>query len=677
MNSSRQTIRSQPEQSSSTRLMPVLLGLCLLGSICGDALAASTQASPLLSEEDYLGEMPVVLSATRMAQPLSETPAATTIIDRQMIEATGARSIVDVLRLVPGVLIGYESGNRQVVTVHGFGDVYSRRMQVLIDGRSVYVPATGGVPWADLPLVLEDVERIEVVRGPNAVSYGANSFLGIISITTRKPSEAHGSDAKITTGTQSIRDVVARTGDRVGKLDYHLTVGQKQDDGFRLRYDRQQHRFITTALSYPLSSSDGINAQFGYSGGLNEKGYLGSITDGPRDQQTISRYEQIRWQRDLGQGDNLSLQFYHNYHEADEQFTTGPVAIPAPPFTLQVPINYDTTSERYDLELQNVFGLSRDLRGVWGMGWGMDKVMSPGFLGTGSAQENSSARLFLNMEWRATRKLAVNAGTMWEHDKLVGGELSPRIALNYQLTPRQTLRASVSRATRNPVLVEEQGNLRYCVNGSCSVFDQIILSSGGLQPESIVSREIGYFARIMGNLTLDLRTYQDKLSRLIGTYTRPYPDLDASVKDFRNSDSARVDGVEAQITYRPNFKDRLILGYAHMHIKSSNVDQKYSNSAPDDSGSLLLIHNLSDRYQASAAYYYVGSMSFLDSKPLKPVRRLDMRLARAYRLGQVQGDVALVVQSVLGRYEEYYPPTTTLQNQFDRRTYVTFSMNFK
>ena len=252
--------------------MPLLLGICLLGATSGGALAAGAQKQPLLSEEDFLGEMPVVLSATRMAQPLSETPAATTIIDRQMIEASGARSIVDVFRLVPGLLVGYQSGNRPVVTTHGFGDVYARRMQVLIDGRSVYVPAYGGVPWADLPLVLEDVERIEVVRGPNAASYGANSFLGIISITTHKPSDAQGSQVKLSAGTQSIRGAVVRTGDHVGKLDYHLSVGQQQDSGFRARNDGQKHQFLITSLSYPLGGSEAADLQFGYSGGMDEKG---------------------------------------------------------------------------------------------------------------------------------------------------------------------------------------------------------------------------------------------------------------------------------------------------------------------------------------------------------------------------------------------------------------------
>jgi iron complex outermembrane receptor protein len=614
-----------------------------------------------------------------MPQLLSETPAATTIIDRQMIEASGVRSIADLFRLVPGMIVGYEGGNRPVVTTHGFGEVYARRMQVLVDGRSVYVPAYGGVPWSDLPLALEDVERIEVVRGPNAASYGANSFLGIISITTRKPCDTQGNQVKFSAGTQSIRDAVVRTADQVGKLDYRLTLEEKQDNGFNSRNDRQQHHVLTTALSYPLGDGAAFEAQFGYSGGENQKGYFGASADGPRDQRVISRFEQLRWQRDLGQGDNVSLQYYHNHHETDEQFVTAPILIsapPLPPFSVVVPINYDVTSERYDLELQNAFSLNRDVRGVWGLGWRMDQVVSPGFLGTDTPQENRSQRVFLNMEWRTTRQLSLNAGAMWEHDQIVGGDISPRIALNYQLTPRQTVRASLSRATRNPVLVEERGNLRFCADSACSVYDQFIQSSGGLRPEKTVSREIGYFARVISNLTLDLRAYQDRLSGLISTYVRPYPDLDSEVKDFRNGDSATVSGIETQTTYRPNFKDRVILGYAYTHIKSSDVDQDYSDSAPRKSGSLLLIHSLSDRYQASLAYYYVGSMAFLDSKRIEPVRRLDLRLARAYRLGKVNGDVALTVQSALGRYYEYYPPTS-LQNEFDRRVYISFDMNFR
>ena len=675
--------KAGPRQRCATRTratyMQVLVMTCGLFSFTANDHALAAQEPPprpLLSEEDYLGEMPMVLSATRLAQPLSETPVAMTIIDRQMIEASGARAIADLFRLVPGMVVGYDNGNRPVVSIHGMTDVFSRRMQVLIDGRSVYIPTYGGVPWSDLGLALEDIERIEVVRGPNAATYGANSFLGIISIITRGARDDLGTQVKLNAGTHSIRDGVVRTSDSIGDLDYRVIFGYQQDDGFEERYDRQQHKYVTTALDYHLGTAGDIETRLGYDGGVNEKGTLGSSGNGTRDQGTISRFEQVRWRRDLGESDNISLQLYHNYHESDEQYTTLPLAIPIAPFSLRIPINNDVTGERYDLELQNTIGINRNLRSVWGLGWRIDKVVAPGYLGTAAALDNRIRRVFVNVEWRATPSLLLNAGSMWENDDISGSDTSPRIALNYQLTSHQTLRASISRATRNPVLVEEVGNSRICVDSACTVYDQVILSSGGLKPERMLSREIGYFASVGGNISLDIRVYHDKLSGLIEGYDRPYAAdlINSKVGDFRNGDNAVIKGIETQLSYRPSFKDRVLLGYAYTRIKSDNAD--YVNSAPRDSGSLLVIHALPKDYQASLGFYYVGTMAFLDANRAKPVRRLDLRLARPYVTRKTEGNIALVFQNLLDDYNEYYP-TSKRKNAFDTRVYLSFSLNFK
>ena len=397
------------------------------------------------------------------------------------------------------------------------------------------------------------------------------------------------------------------------------------------------------------------------------------VDDVPRDQETISRFEQVRWRRDLGAGDDIVLQFYHNYHESDERYTTQP--IPIPPLSLQIPVDNDVAGERYDLELQNTLGITRDLRSVWGLGWRMDRVLSTGYLGTEAAVDNRMWRAFFNMEWRAIPSLLFNVGAMWENDDISGSDLSPRIAANYRLTSRQTIRASISHATRNPVLIEEMGNRRVCANIGCI---QLISSSGGLDPERMRSREIGYFASFGTNLSLDIRAYRDKLSGLIEGVDRPYP-LNPSpfkvVLDFRNIYDAVIEGIETQLSYRPSFKDRILLGYAHTHIKSDN-NNDYVNSAPKDSGSLLLIHALPRNYQVSLGYYYVGSMAFTDTKLMKPVRRLDMRLARAYKTRKTEGDIALVFQNLLDGYNEYYP-SSKRENVFDTRVYLSFSVHFK
>ena len=146
----------------------------------------------LLSEEDFFYELPLVLSLARLAQPADEARIATTVIDRHMIEASGATEIFEVLRLVPGMSVAYQDSVFPTASYHGLSSSYSRRMQVLIDGRSVYDPAVGDLLWQSVPVALDNIERIEVIRGPSASSHGANSFLGVISITTRRPSDSSG-----------------------------------------------------------------------------------------------------------------------------------------------------------------------------------------------------------------------------------------------------------------------------------------------------------------------------------------------------------------------------------------------------------------------------------------------------------------------------------------------------
>ena len=137
-------------------------------------------------EELYFDEeIPVVLTSSRLKQPITEAPTAMTIIDRKKIEQLGVREIAALFQLVPGMIVGFKSGNWPVVTYHGMSDQYSRRMQILIDGRAVYLPDVGGPDWSSLPLVIDDIERIEITRGSNAATYGSNSFLGIINIITR------------------------------------------------------------------------------------------------------------------------------------------------------------------------------------------------------------------------------------------------------------------------------------------------------------------------------------------------------------------------------------------------------------------------------------------------------------------------------------------------------------
>ncbi len=606
---------------------------------------------PLLSEQEFLAELPVVLTATRLAQPQAEAPAAVTVIDRQMIDASGARNLSELFRLVPGFQVGFENGHRHVVGYHGLADEFSRRLQVLIDGRSVYLPSFGGVSWSDLPLALDDIERIEVIRGPNAVTYGANSFLAVINVTTRHSAADRGSFARATAGSNDIRDGVLRMAGGDGDVTYRLTTGYQQDNGYGQRNDSRRITMMNGRMDARAGERDEIELQFGYNQGPRGRGEAGDLVDYPHDQEITSRFQQIRWRHRLDSGDEVAVQFYYNHHESDEQV----LSLPIPALGgFQIPVNYDVRSERYDAEVQHTAGLGESLRLVWGAGARLDLVEWPGFLGSAEPLDNHYYRLFANFEWRVTPHLVLNAGAMAENSEMTGSDLSPRLAMNYQIMPGHTLRAGVSSATRQPVLIEEQGNARFCLEATCTLFNQTFYSSGSLEPERILASELGYVGRMTPALTLDLRLFRDHVTRLITGFDAAYPDsLDNEAYDFRNRDKAMITGSELQLHWQPERNSRVILGYANVRIESSDLDADYSKSAPRNSVSLLGLHELGGGLLASAVFYYQDEMTFVDEDPIGALRRLDLRLAQRFRLADAQAEAAIVLQNVLGKQVSY------------------------
>ncbi|HQV80726.1 MAG TPA: TonB-dependent receptor plug domain-containing protein, partial [Agitococcus sp.] len=177
-------------------------------------------------------EMPVVLSVTRLKQAVADAPASITIIDRQMISQSGAREIPDLLRLVPGMVVGYENGWDAFVSYHGTSADMARRMQVLIDGRSVFQPSLAFVDWIGLPLELDDIDRIEVVRGPNAAAYGSNSFLAVVNIITRNPADLPTVRAYTRQGSDGINDNLVSYAGVKNQLSWRISANDRADSGF-------------------------------------------------------------------------------------------------------------------------------------------------------------------------------------------------------------------------------------------------------------------------------------------------------------------------------------------------------------------------------------------------------------------------------------------------------------
>ena len=206
----------------------------VLTSLLVMATAETAYADDLFFSDQTI---PEVLTATHLYQPSAAVPGSVTILDQQLINASGARNITDLLRLVPGMLVVPDSSNLTTVNYHGTSPGQARRLQVLIDGRSVYRAGFAQVDWSDLPVALEDIQRIEVFRGPNTVSYGANALLGVVNIITTPAKDVHGTLLKTNLGQNGIRDWYARQAWHSDRTDMRLSLSGLADNGFNKRRD--------------------------------------------------------------------------------------------------------------------------------------------------------------------------------------------------------------------------------------------------------------------------------------------------------------------------------------------------------------------------------------------------------------------------------------------------------
>ena len=205
-----------------------LVTLIFLTQVLANTSSAQESADATLTQSDFFNDFPVVLTATRLKQSKKNSPTATTIIDREMIEASGFTDIVDLLRLAPGMLVNYDSGHIGNAGYQFLFDRYTVRFQVLVDGMSVYTPIFGEMPWTQLGITIDDIERIEVIRGPSSASYGPNAMTGVVSIITRHAALDKGLKFKVNQGVNGRSEQYATMGDSNGNFDYKLSLGAQR-----------------------------------------------------------------------------------------------------------------------------------------------------------------------------------------------------------------------------------------------------------------------------------------------------------------------------------------------------------------------------------------------------------------------------------------------------------------
>lgn len=631
-------------------------------ALLGWTSLAAAQTPESVSEKDFLGDMPIVLSVSRLPQRLDETPGAVTILDRNMIRLSGARDVADLLRLVPGfqTSTSFESG-APLASYHGGFDAFSARMQVLVDGRSVYSPYfLGGTGRGLQTVALEDIERIEVLRGSNSAAYGARAMLGVVNIVTRHTQDTLGLQAALTRGENAINDSQARIGWGKEDASYRLMLDRRADAGLTGSNGHNQISRVNFRADLRGPANDDIQLR---AGGLeieSGNGYSYKDANPLRDNFSSSAYAQLDWRRSLGADEDLAIGFSHTEESARDNFSYAP--IPA------ILIDYGGRASNDTVSVQHTFRHNSALRVVWGGEVRREQVVSKPLYNTDSAFVTEFSRLFANAEWRLGRDLVLNAGSMFEHSSVSGDSLAPRLMLNWHVAEGQTLRAGVSQANRPPSTFEKFGNVRYVLNGV--LLQATTVSRGNVQPESVLAREIGYlgdFPKL--GASLDVRAFHEQVSGFVRSRQYALPPhtalLSDVASDFINSEDLTIHGVEFQLKWRPWRDGQFIFNQAYVDIQS--LDHDTSWAAPKLASSLTFFQKLPGNLDLSLMHQDNSTASPQGSTG-DPVAmtRTDLRLGLPLRFGTNRGELALVVQNLGVPY-----PDLDKNFQFQRRAFVT------
>jgi len=599
----------------------------------GAAVALEDSSDRLVTEDIFFSDIPVTLTPSRIEQPATEVPMSVTTIDRNMIEASGATTLAEVFRLVPGMQMTYVNGAFPLVTYHGLSDEWSRRLQVQIDGRSIYLPLFSSVDWTNQVITLDEVERIEVIRGSNAPVYGSNAFIGVINIITRIPIDMQGGFVKLSTGLLDARSVagdvlngemgrsvdginassiLARYAGIQGKWEYVSSLNYKTDSGFDRMHDTQEivSGFLRTI--YTPTPFDRLDMQFGMSGGGMGSGVadggVGFTFERPRD--VLSHYQSVGWSHGLSSHQEVSLRAYHNYYEQHDQYNIGKVSeamsgggisltsadvtamFEIEDLMVQYAVN-DNAAERFDMELEYQIQASKPFRinFVSGLGMRLDRFKSRWLIREEGYVSDLSERAFGSINWSIVEPLSLHLGAMLEHNEIVGSYVSPRLGATLRLGQHQALRFGLTRGVRTPSLLEANVyHSAQLIDGTDIVV--IRIHSDDLRSEKLTSAELGYLMELPKvNTMLDVKIFHEKYEDLIYTandYGFEQPTTIAAAiatagqEDIRapflthNGTNATIYGFEAQI--KSNVSTFASLAFTYGYAKMDGQHLRFIDS---------------------------------------------------------------------------------------------------
>jgi iron complex outermembrane receptor protein len=459
---------------------------------------------------EQLGNIEVT-TASKEPVKVGRTPAAVYVLTQEDIRRSGATSVPEALRLAPGVEVARVDADHWSVAIRGFAGQFSKSLLVLIDGRSVYTPLFAGVYWDAQNVMLEDVERIEVVRGPGGTIWGANAVNGVINIITKSAKDTHGTLSTLGAGNVDQGTGGVRYGDSTGKdFNYRIYgIGSIRGSEFhsdRDGFDHWRMGQMGFRTDWKSGEKDTFTVQGDiYRGESGERTFIASFSPPAETQQDAKAYFSggdllARWQHTTGAGSDIQIQAYFDRTNRQD-------------------LELGETRDTFDID----FVQHAPTYGDQGLTWGLGVRVSPSnFIPTSAGvnflpnkQTDSIYSGFVQYELTIVRdKLTLTGGTKLEHNNFSGFEYQPSVRLLWTPTDHQSFWAAVTRAVRTPSRLDQDVAFAILVKATPPppIFFEIE-GNPKLAAEQLISYEAGYRTQINRNVYVDFtafyNTYRD------------------------------------------------------------------------------------------------------------------------------------------------------------------------
>ena len=637
----------------------------------------STNTTSDLTQLSLAELMSIPVTITRTPAKISDTPAAITVITGDEIHRSGVTSIPDALRTVPGMEVARVDAHTWAVTSRGFNDVFANKLLVMIDGRTIYTPLFSGVFWDMQDVMLEDIDRIEVIRGPGASLWGANAVNGVINIVTKSAKDTQGGLFSAGTGTEEL-------------LFGNFRYGAKLNDETYVRiYGKYFNRDDQKLPSGADANDAGELAQGGFRidwepGDINFLTLQGDIYAGVFNNTflfpTFSPPFATAIADDLEvHGGNILGRWAHSFSDRSES---------------RLQVYYDDTirntpvfsEERgtFDIDFVQSLECGNNLT-LFGAGYRRTSDESEGTINVFLFPEDRTTDLFsgfIQDEFAILPdKLSITAGSKFEHNDFTGFEIQPSVRLLWTPQERHSVWAAVSRAVRTPSRAEDDVilNMPGRPPGNRTLF-----GTDSFDSESLIAYEVGYRFQPTDRLNFDSAAFYNVYDSLRSL--RPLSLAPDSPRIAANELEGETYGFELSSTFQASDWWRLHGGYTYLQMQmhptglDSMTERLVENASPHHQLFLRSSMDFGRRYDFGSQFQFDTTLRYVDAITVSRTRipsywALDLRLA--WRPDK-HWEFAIVGQSLLDNQHPEFAPNfiATQQTEVERSVYAKVTWHF-